>query len=105
MNNLPYRFTIILSVILVSCYLLYPTYQYYSIDKNELDLYSADEQKELKTKALSLGLDLQGFYKSGAYDTPAGGYTLEEAEGISFMVLTFIVTFSPIFPSPLVLAD
>ena len=60
MNNLPYRFTIILSVLLVSCYLLYPTYQYYSIDKNELDLYSADEQKELKTKALSLGLDLQG---------------------------------------------
>ena len=60
MNNLSYRFTIILSVLLVSCYLLYPTYQYYSIDKNELDLYSADEQKELKTKALSLGLDLQG---------------------------------------------
>ena len=62
MNNLPYRFTIILSVLLVSCYLLYPTYEYYSISDKELNsnLYSKEERKELKTKALSLGLDLQG---------------------------------------------
>ena len=60
MKNIPYRFTIIFTVLLFACYLLYPTYIYYSIDDKNLNLYTTNEQKELKTKALSLGLDLQG---------------------------------------------
>ena len=63
MDKLPYRFTIILAVILTSCYLLFPTYKYYSLEKDEFEDLGTEEQKELKIKALSLGLDLTGGIK------------------------------------------
>ena len=60
MSDLRFRFTIILLTILASCYLLWPTYKFYSTSKEDFSSYSKEEQKELKNNAIALGLDLQG---------------------------------------------
>ena len=54
------RFTIILLIVLAACYLLWPTYKFYSLTTEEKSLYQEDDLKELKDNAIKLGLDLQG---------------------------------------------
>ena len=50
----------IVLVILGACYLLWPTYQFYSLSNEDLSSYSKNDLKELKDNAVKLGLDLQG---------------------------------------------
>ena len=57
-QNLNIRWLIILGAILISCYFIKPTYDFYSI-KNDPDLSDIDIDY-LKEDALKLGLDLQG---------------------------------------------
>ena len=73
LEDLRFRFTLIVLVVLAACYLLYPTYKYYySINEDDLSLYSDSSLKELKNNALKLGLDLQGgMYVVLEADVPA----------------------------------
>ena len=54
------RFTIIFSVVFAACYLLWPTYKFYSLSEQNISGLKQDELNELKDKAIKLGLDLQG---------------------------------------------
>ena len=60
MQDLRIRFTIIILVILAACYLLWPTYKFYSLSNEQTSSYKQDELDELKDNAIKLGLDLQG---------------------------------------------
>ena len=59
-QDLRFRFTIILLSILAACYLLWPTYKFYSLSNNDLKAYSQVDLKILKDDVVKLGLDLQG---------------------------------------------
>ena len=57
------KFIIILAVLLVALYLLYPTYKFSSLtdeQKQEMQLEDKTEYLALKSKVINLGLDLQG---------------------------------------------
>jgi len=57
------KFIIILIVMAVSVYLLYPTYKFNSMtkeQKEELKIHNQKEFFDLKSKSINLGLDLQG---------------------------------------------
>ena len=60
MQDSRFRITIILLAILAVCYLLWPTYKFYSLSKNDLIQYSESDIKKLKNNVIKLGLDLQG---------------------------------------------
>ena len=60
MQDLRIRFTIIILVILAACYLLWPTYKFYSLSNEQTSSYQQDELDKLKDNAIKLGLDLQG---------------------------------------------
>ena len=71
MQDLRIRFTIIILVILAACYLLWPTYKFYSLSNEQTSSYQQDELDELKDNAIKLGLDLQGgMYIVLAADVP-----------------------------------
>ena len=60
MQDFRLRFTIISLIILAACYLLWPTYKFYSLSNEEKSSYQEDDLEELKNNAIKLGLDLQG---------------------------------------------
>ena len=60
MQDSRFRITIILLAILAVCYLLWPTYKFYSLSEDNLTQYSKSDLKKLKNDVLKLGLDLQG---------------------------------------------
>jgi len=60
MQDYRIRFTIIFLTVLAACYLLWPTYKFYSLSDKQLSSYQESELKELKDNAIKLGLDLQG---------------------------------------------
>ena len=60
MQNLQFRLTTIILVVLAACYFLWPTYKFYSLSNEEELLYNEEELKQLKEDAIKLGLDLQG---------------------------------------------
>ena len=51
-EDLRFRFTIILLSILASCYLLWPTYKFYSLSNSQLNSYSKVDLKKLKNSDL-----------------------------------------------------
>jgi len=58
-----WRIILILSLCLISLYILYPTFKFYSMDIEERQALQADDPSSyipLEKKALKLGLDLQG---------------------------------------------
>lgn len=62
-SNTTVKFVIIILVILVAIYLLYPTYKYNSLSEAEKEAMMLENQKELfelKDNSINLGLDLQG---------------------------------------------
>ena len=50
----------VIGVTLLSLYLLWPTYRLYSIPRDKIDSLPAKQAKDLRSKAIHLGLDLQG---------------------------------------------
>lgn len=60
MKTIRFKFLIILGVILFSIISLFPTIQYYSISKSELEKKPKEEVRKILRKTLSLGLDLIG---------------------------------------------
>ena len=60
MQDSRFRLTTIILVVLAACYLLWPTYKFYSLTDEEISLYHENDLKKLKNNAIKLGLDLQG---------------------------------------------
>ncbi len=62
-SNTTTKIILIFAVLGLALYLLYPTYQYSSLDDEQKKAKELEDQKaflELKSKSLNLGLDLQG---------------------------------------------
>ena len=60
LQDIKYRWSIIMLVIIAAAYLLCPTYRFYSLSDNEKKQTDSLILKELKKDAINLGLDLQG---------------------------------------------
>ncbi|SVE43950.1 uncharacterized protein METZ01_LOCUS496804, partial [marine metagenome] len=60
LQDIKYRWSIIMLVVIAAAYLLWPTYRFYSLSDNEKKQTDSLILKELKKDAINLGLDLQG---------------------------------------------
>ena len=60
LQDIKYRWSIIMLIIIAAAYLLWPTYRFYSLSDNEKKQTDSLILKELKKDAINLGLDLQG---------------------------------------------
>ena len=60
LKDIKYRWAVILFVIVVAAYLIWPTYKLYSLSTMEKEKIGIIAIKELKEDAINLGLDLQG---------------------------------------------
>ena len=55
-----YRWALIASLLIASAYLIWPTYKVFSLSDSEKSELSVSAMKDLKDRAINLGLDLQG---------------------------------------------
>ena len=59
-KDIKYRWALIVSLLIASAYLIWPTYKVYSLSEDEKTELGISVMKELKEGAINLGLDLQG---------------------------------------------
>ena len=59
-KDIKYRWALIVSLLIASAYLIWPTYKVYSLSEDEKTQLGVSVMKELKEGAINLGLDLQG---------------------------------------------
>ena len=59
-KDIRFRFALIVSLIIASAYLIWPTYKVYSLSESEQSDLGVTVMKELKKGSINLGLDLQG---------------------------------------------
>ena len=59
-KDIKYRWALIVSLLIASAYLIWPTYKVYSLSEDEKTELGVSVMKELKEGAINLGLDLQG---------------------------------------------
>ena len=59
-KDIKYRWALIVSLLIASAYLIWPTYKVYSLSEAEKTELGVSVMKELKEGAINLGLDLQG---------------------------------------------
>ena len=59
-KDIKYRWALIVSLLIASAYLIWPTYKLYSLSEDEKTELGVSVMKELKEGAINLGLDLQG---------------------------------------------
>ena len=59
-KDIKYRWALIVSLLIASAYLIWPTYKVYSLSEDEKTELGVSAMKELKEGAINLGLDLQG---------------------------------------------
>ncbi|SVE23562.1 uncharacterized protein METZ01_LOCUS476416, partial [marine metagenome] len=58
--DIKYRWALIMCLLIVSAYMIWPTYKYYTLSENEKKEWDISAINELKANAINLGLDLQG---------------------------------------------
>ncbi|MEO0275024.1 MAG: hypothetical protein ABIM18_08155, partial [candidate division WOR-3 bacterium] len=60
MRSVLYRFLIVIVVLGISLWTLWPTFRYYTLTPEEKNALSQDYLSKLKKQALNLGLDILG---------------------------------------------
>ena len=59
-KDIKYRWALIVSLLIASAYLIWPTYKLYSLSEDEKTELGVSVMKDLTERAINLGLDLQG---------------------------------------------